>query len=80
MSWRLDGELKRRGDLLRAAGVQDLADYRKARPGERMPRVLLVVDEFQELFVEDDKLAQDSALLLDRLVRQGRKGVRSAFT
>ena len=37
-----------------------------------MPRVLLVVDEFQELFVEDDKLAQDSALLLDRLVRQGR--------
>jgi hypothetical protein len=31
-----------------------------------------VIDEFQELFVEDDKLAQDSALLLDRLVRQGR--------
>jgi hypothetical protein len=37
-----------------------------------MPRVLLVIDEFQELFVEDDKLAQDAALLLDRLVRQGR--------
>jgi hypothetical protein len=37
-----------------------------------MPRVLLVIDEFQELFVEDDKLAQDSALLMDRLVRQGR--------
>jgi hypothetical protein len=69
---RLDAELRRRGDLFRAAGVQDLADFRKARPTERMPRVLLVVDEFQELFVEDDKLAQDSALLLDRLVRQGR--------
>ena len=37
-----------------------------------MPRVLFVVDEFQELFVEDDKLAQDAGLLLDRLVRQGR--------
>ena len=37
-----------------------------------MPRVLFIVDEFQELFVEDDKLAQDSGLLLDRLVRQGR--------
>ena len=31
-----------------------------------------MIDEFQELFVEDDKLAQDAALLLDRLVRQGR--------
>ncbi|MEO2049606.1 MAG: FtsK/SpoIIIE domain-containing protein [Pirellulales bacterium] len=37
-----------------------------------LPRVLLVIDEFQELFVTDDKLAQDAALLLDRLVRQGR--------
>jgi hypothetical protein len=69
---RLDAELRRRGDLLRSAGVQDLPDFRKARPGERMPRVLLVIDEFQELFVEDDKLAQDANLLLDRLVRQGR--------
>jgi DNA segregation ATPase FtsK/SpoIIIE, S-DNA-T family len=69
---RLDAELRRRGDLFRAAGVQDVPDFRKARPKEHMPRVLLVVDEFQELFVEDDKLAQDSALLLDRLVRQGR--------
>jgi energy-coupling factor transporter ATP-binding protein EcfA2 len=69
---RLDGELRRRGDLFRAAGVQDLADFRGARPGERMPRVLLVVDEFQELFVEDDKLSQEAALLMDRLVRQGR--------
>jgi hypothetical protein len=69
---RLDAELRRRGDLLRSAGVQDLPDYRKARPGEHMPRVLLVIDEFQELFVEDDKLAQDANLLLDRLVRQGR--------
>ncbi len=37
-----------------------------------LPRVLLVVDEFQEFFVEDDKLAQEASLLLDRLVRQGR--------
>ena len=31
-----------------------------------------MIDEFQELFVEDDRIAQESALLLDRLVRQGR--------
>ncbi len=69
---RLDGELRRRGELFRAAGVQDLPDFRKARPDVPMPRVLFIVDEFQELFVEDDKLAQDAGLLLDRLVRQGR--------
>ena len=68
---RLDAELKRRGDLFRALGVQDLAGYRRA-DGQPLPRVLLVIDEFQEFFVEDDKLAQQAALLLDRLVRQGR--------
>ena len=69
---RLDQELSRRGELYREAGVQSLADYRDKNPGERMPRVLLIIDEFQELFVEDDKLAQDATLLMDRLVRQGR--------
>src|SRR5207302_8638533 len=34
--------------------------------------ILLIVDEFQEFFTEDDKIAQDAAQLLDRLVRQGR--------
>ena len=69
---RLDAELKRRGDIFRELGVQNLAAYRKARPDATMPRVLLVIDEFQELFVEDDRIAQNAALLLDRLVRQGR--------
>ncbi len=69
---RLDLELKRRGDLFRRENVQDVAGFRAAQPDVRLPRVLLVVDEFQELFTEDDRIAQNSALLLDRLVRQGR--------
>jgi DNA segregation ATPase FtsK/SpoIIIE, S-DNA-T family len=69
---RLDQELQRRGELYRKYGVQDLAGFRRAAPDERMPRTLLIIDEFQELFVEDDKIAQDAAMLLDRLVRQGR--------
>lgn len=68
----LDAELKRRGDLFRSVGVQDLAAWRKLGRPEPMPRALLVVDEFQELFVEEDKVSQEAALLLDRLVRQGR--------
>ncbi|MFL5341578.1 MAG: FtsK/SpoIIIE domain-containing protein [Gemmataceae bacterium] len=69
---RLDAELKGRGDRFRQAGVTDVAAFRGERPSEKMPRILLVVDEFQEFFTEDDKLAQEAALLLDRLVRQGR--------
>lgn len=69
---RLDAELKRRGDLFRDVGAQDVKSYRNAVPDAIMPRILFVVDEFQELFVEDDKIAQDASLLLDRLVRQGR--------
>lgn len=69
---RLDLELKRRGDMFRRENVQDVASYRGAQPDARLPRILLVVDEFQELFTEDDRIAQNSALLLDRLVRQGR--------
>ena len=34
--------------------------------------MMLIVDEFQELFVDDDRTAQEASLLLDRLVRQGR--------
>jgi S-DNA-T family DNA segregation ATPase FtsK/SpoIIIE len=69
---RLDAVLKERGDLFRQQNVQDIASFRDARPEVRMPRILLIVDEFQEFFVEDDRYSQTAALLLDRLVRQGR--------
>ncbi len=69
---RLDAELRTRGDLYRKHGVQDVKGYRGAQPEARLPRILLIIDEFQELFVEDDRIAQEAALLLDRLVRQGR--------
>ena len=69
---RLDVEMRLRADKFRDAGVQDLAGYRNAPGTPPMPRILLLVDEFQEFFVEEDKLAQEAALLLDRLVRQGR--------
>jgi DNA segregation ATPase FtsK/SpoIIIE, S-DNA-T family len=69
---RLDDELKRRGDLFRKLGVQDIAGYKKAGGTEPIPRTLLIIDEFQEFFVEDDRISQTAALLLDRIVRQGR--------
>jgi S-DNA-T family DNA segregation ATPase FtsK/SpoIIIE len=68
---RVDDELRRRGELFRKAGAQDVAGYRKAT-GQSLPRTLLMIDEFQEIFTEDDAVAQSASLLLDRIVRQGR--------
>jgi len=67
---RLDYIMRERGETFRDAGVQDIGGYRDQ--GNSLPRILFIVDEFQEFFVQDDKLAQEASLLLDRLVRQGR--------
>jgi len=69
---RLDAELRMRGERFRDSRAQDLNAFRQTVPDERMPRVMLIVDEFQEFFTEDDRISQEAAQLLDRLVRQGR--------
>ena len=69
---RVDEELRRRGDLFRQLGVQDVAGYKRAGGKEPMPRSLLMIDEFQEFFTEEDRVSQGAAVLLDRIVRQGR--------
>jgi len=69
---RVDQELRRRGDLFRKAGAQDLAGYKRGGGQEPVPRTLLMIDEFQEFFVEEDRVSQNAAVLLDRIVRQGR--------
>ncbi|HZV34668.1 MAG TPA: FtsK/SpoIIIE domain-containing protein, partial [Verrucomicrobiae bacterium] len=43
---RVDDELKRRGDLFRKLGAQDIAGYKRAGGTEPMPRCLLLIDEF----------------------------------
>ena len=69
---RIDKELQFRGELFRKHGVQDLGAYRRRGAEPYLPRTLLIIDEFQEYFTEDDTVARDAALLLDRFVRQGR--------
>ncbi|SHG84154.1 DNA segregation ATPase FtsK/SpoIIIE, S-DNA-T family [Jatrophihabitans endophyticus] len=47
----LSAELKRRETLLAEAGAKDIADY-WARTGARLPRLVIVVDEFASLVEE----------------------------
>jgi DNA segregation ATPase FtsK/SpoIIIE, S-DNA-T family len=69
---RLNREMSLRGDSFNAVGVQKISQYRAAKPDIPLPRILLIVDEFQEFFSQDDQIARQTALILDRLVRQGR--------
>jgi S-DNA-T family DNA segregation ATPase FtsK/SpoIIIE len=68
----VDACMQRRGEAFRQEAVQDIASWNQRHPGQPMPRMLFMIDEFQELFVEDDKLASQASLILDRIVRQGR--------
>lgn len=69
----LDDELKTRAEVFRTAGVDSLGAYRsKDSNAPTMPRIFLVVDEFQEFFTDNDDLAQQAKLIFDRLARQGR--------
>jgi hypothetical protein len=67
---RLDREIEGRGEMFKAVGAQFLPDYRAT--GRTLPRILLIVDEFQVLFAEDDALARRAGQLLDDLTRRGR--------
>ncbi|MEQ1824914.1 MAG: FtsK/SpoIIIE domain-containing protein [Pirellula sp.] len=68
----LDRIMNARGEAFRQWGIQDLPSLAKKYPQHTLPRILVLIDEFQELFVEDDKLTQQASMLMDRIVRQGR--------
>jgi len=67
----LQGEMEERGRRFKQAGTDSLVAYR-LRTGERLPRILLVMDEFQVLFAEDDPLGRECGRILEDLVRRGR--------
>ena len=64
-------EMERRSRLFKAAKVADLPAYRQ-RTGKKMPRVLLIMDEYVVLFSEDDRLAFEAGEALGALVMRGR--------
>ena len=68
---KINFELENRERIFKAADVKSLSKYRNIQ-GNNMPRILLIVDEFQELFSNDDAIARTAEQILDRLIRLGR--------
>ncbi|GAA9848063.1 FtsK/SpoIIIE domain-containing protein [Helicobacter pylori] len=69
LSW-LDKEMKKRGELFKQFNVKDLSDYRKH--GE-IPRLIVVIDEFQVLFSDNSSKGKESVeQSLNTLLKKGR--------
>ncbi len=69
LSW-LDKEMKKRGELFKQFNVKDLSDYRKH--GE-MPRLIVVIDEFQVLFSDSTTKEKERAeRYLTTILKKGR--------
>ena len=66
----LVAERMRRANLFKKAGVANLADYIK-KTGQRLPRFLVIMDEFQRL-LSDPHIGSQVSMLLDDIVRTGR--------
>lgn len=65
----VESEMRRRGVLFKSAsGDPDNIERYRELAGERLPRILLVVDEFHALFSDNASLAQD---ILERILREG---------
>ncbi len=67
LKWLCD-EMQKRAELFKQFKVKDLSDYRKH---EKMPRLIVVVDEFQVLF-SDNKSTKAVEGYLNTLLKKGR--------
>lgn len=70
----LETEFNRRAALFKQRGVKDLEAYRAIEPDDVLPRLLLMIDEFQVLIDGGDQVSDDSVRILEFLARQGRAG------
>ncbi|MGL2579349.1 FtsK/SpoIIIE domain-containing protein [Helicobacter pylori] len=69
LSWLCD-EIKKRADRFKQFNVKDLSDYRKH---EKMPRLIVVIDEFQVLFSDNSTKGKESVeRSLNTLLKKGR--------
>lgn len=63
-------EVSRRGDLFKSHKISQIDQY--VLDGKKLPRILVIIDEIQELFELDEKVGQEAILHLSELFKQGR--------
>jgi len=77
---KINEQFKIRADKWKSLpnNITKVADYRKAsdekygRNFEKMPRILIVIDEFQVLFEDNDSISAELNQIFDTIVKKGR--------
>lgn len=65
-------EIKQRSDKFKEIGAEKIAAYRQLTE-EKMPRIFVVIDEFQALFKDNDRIMREiNEVLDDPILRKGR--------
>ncbi len=64
-------EMERRGRIFKETGVSNIQDYRK-ETNNKLPRLFVIIDEFQVLLKGHDRLSGQGAEMLDDISRRGR--------
>lgn len=67
----LKNELKKREDEFRQNKVEDIVNY-CSKLNKKLPRILVIIDEIQELFERNEKLSKKAIDLLSELFKKGR--------
>jgi len=67
----INAEIERRGKDFKSVNAQNIAKYRE-NTGKKMPRLLIIIDEFQKLLDGDIKTSSYVSASLDDIGRRGR--------
>ena len=68
----IDREIRRRAELMKAegSGRANLTEYRRAT-GAKLARIVVIIDEFHELFEEPDRIGGEAFAAFSNIVRMG---------
>lgn len=72
LKW-LDREMVRRLELFEEVGSRNILGYNsKVKPEEKLPRIILVIDEFADIMVQSQKIGTEMEDLISRIARMAR--------
>jgi hypothetical protein len=81
----LTDEMYRRAELFKNASekqgsaIEKIEEYRK-QTGEILPRLMVIIDEFQVLLASSDKISRNAGAHLIKIIKEGRKyGIHIVF-
>ena len=68
----IQAKIRERAELIKAhgSGLSNITEYRTAT-GEKLPRIVVIIDEFHELFEEADTIGSEAFAAFSDIVRMG---------